>query len=261
MTQRPRPLVLGFVPWLLGVAVCVMASGAWIWQSGTREQVELLRQERFRFSLNHTKAALESGLQLGNSTADLPGAQALIAQVRDRQPDIFSIDIYDALGKVVISTDPGGVGLKLPAAWAPVCLKLGNEPWSTTDAEGGVQCVGLVNPFGQIAGSVLIRHRLTEPISAVTAGSADRMGFIAGVVFVVMALGLMATGVARPLERHTRRLQLQLRKPGSTEGQPPTGPAVVFGPEAIAMAAVAEQSAWLSSADAEADVLDAQELI
>lgn len=261
LMRRPLALIAGLLPWLLAVALLVALGATWIWQTSARAQVEMLRGERFRFSLNHIKSALESGLHLGNATADLPGAEALITQVRGRQPDILSIDIYDAQGDVVFSTDPGGLGLKLPAHWATPCLSVGAPPWSATDGDGGVQCVGLVNAFGQAAGGVLMRHRMATPITGNVALPDDWPTLAAWAIALVLVLGLVSAWVAWPMERQARRLRHRLEAHTAAQGHTTdTAHGPSFGPEAAALAALAQQDAWLSAADAQADQLDNQEV-
>jgi len=85
-----------------------------VWQQAVSAQVESLRDSRFRFSLHQVKAALESGLRLGFAPADLPAAQGLIDQVLARQQDILSVDVFDAQGRVLFSTDQSGVGDSVP---------------------------------------------------------------------------------------------------------------------------------------------------
>lgn len=257
MVWRRLSLLAGFLPALALLVAVVSAGSVWIWQSGIRDQVESLRGERFRFSLLHVKSALEAGLRLGNTVTDLGGTEALIGQVRDHQPDILSIDVYDAQGDVVFSTDPSGLGLKLPPAWAQACLRPDDKtPWSGQDADGGVQCVGLVNAFGQAAGGVLLRHRWSLRTAEGLALPNDWPALAAAVAALVVAAAWAAAALVQPLERLAARLRGQL------EHKDPLTPAEAqagFGPAPAALQALSEQEQWLAQTDAEADRLDRQE--
>lgn len=264
---RRLSMLRGHVVTLLLLVAVVSAGSVWIWQSGIRDQVEDLRSERFRFSLLHVKSVLEAGLRLGNTTADLPGAENLIQAVRDRQPDILSIDIYDAQGDVLFSTDPGGLGLKLPAAWAQACLRTdASSPWTDQDADGGVQCVGLVNAFGQAAGGVLLRHRWSARATQGLSLPTDWPLLASGVAALVLAAVWMGAALVRPLEAQARQLRAWVEStPNTAQDAPPDAhtegaPALDdFGPARTALQAATEHDRWLSDTDAEADQLDRQE--
>jgi hypothetical protein len=258
--RRPLSLAAGLWPVLLVMVLVVTVGSMAVWQQAIHHRVEDLRSERFRFSLVHVKSVLEAGLRLGNSTADLPGAQALIRSVRDRQPDILSIDIYDAQGDVLFSTDPGGLGLKLPAAWNEPCLRAeSGQPWKGQDADGGVQCAGLVNAFGQDAGSVVLRHRTAAQAAPQRTVMAELPLLSGLLVAVVLAAGWAGSRVVRPLEQSASALQRAVAS--APLALPATEPSLEhFGPVSAALQALAAQEHWLAETDAEADRLDQQEL-
>lgn len=258
---RRLVLVSGFLGGLLMVVLVVAGGSLWVWQDAINDRVEALRSERFRFSLMDMKATLEAGLRLGNNTADLAGTDTLVAQVRDRQPDILSIDVYDAQGDVLFSTDPSGRGLKLPPAWQTPCLNPDTTGWVGLDADGGVQCVGLVNAFGQPAGGVLLRHRHAARTTAGLTLPADWPQLAALVMALMAATAWAAAKVVRPLHRHAHALRMQLDSLATTPT--PTAAAApdvnTLGPAAAALAALQAHDRWLLATDAEADQLDAQE--
>lgn len=272
MWRRLR-LMSGFLGGLLVVACVVVAGSLWIWQGAIDHRVEALRNERFRFSLMDMKATLEAGLRLGNATADLTETTTLVTQVRDRQPDILSIDVYDAQGDVLFSTDPSGRGLKLPPAWQPPCLNPNDTGWSGPDAQGGVQCVGLVNAFGQPAGGVLLRHRHATQTTAGLALPTDWPVLTATVLALMAAACWVAALATRPLHRQAHGLRTQLDNlaaaPAATgtatatpTGTQPAAPDPVtdaLGPATAALHALQAHNRWLLQTDAEADQIDAQE--
>lgn len=250
-------LLSGFVPALL-MSVALMALGSvWIWQGGVRDEVERLRSERFRFSLLHLKATLEAGLRLGNAVNDLGGTPDLIAQVRDHQPDILSVDVYGPQGEVVYSTDTGGLGASLPAEWAESCLAgAAQEPWAGQDVDGGVQCVGLLNAFGQPAGGVLLRHRWSVRATQGLTVPTEWPWMLAGGVLLMLLMAVWAARQMQPLELAARQLRQRLE---TGEGGPVNGD--LAAPERIdaALQALQAQEQSLEQTDAEADRLDRQE--
>ncbi len=259
MMWRRLVLMSSFLVGLLVVVLVVAGGSLWLWQDAINDRVEALRNERFRFSLMDLKATLEAGLRLGNNTADLAGTDALVAQVRDRQPDILSIDVYDAQGDVLFSTDPSGRGLKLPPTWQPPCLNPDTTGWAGLDADGGVQCVGLVNAFGQAAGGVLLRHRHAARTTAGLALPTDWPWLAAMVMALMAATAWAAARVVRPLHRQAHALRTQLENLATSPPTAAAPDASALGPAAAALAALQAHDRWLLETDAEADRLDAQE--
>lgn len=257
--RRQLALMSGFLVGLVGVVLVVAGGALWMWQDGINDRVEALRSERFRFSLMDMKATLEAGLRLGNTTADLTGTPALVAQVRDRQPDILSIDVYDAQGDVLFSTDPSGRGLKLPPAWRPPCLNPETTGWMGFDADGGVQCVGLVNAFGQPAGGVLLRHRYAARTSAGLSLPPDWPQLAALAMALIAVTAWAAARAVGPLHRQAHALRTQLNNLDHTPAPAHAADADTLGPTVAALAALQAHDRWLRETDAEADRLDAQE--
>jgi hypothetical protein len=257
--MRRTSLLAGLGAALLALALLVSLGAFSIWQQGVRERLDAQREERFRFSLAHVKTSLEASLLLGMTAHDLPGAQALIHQVRNRQPDILSIDVFDPQGQVVFSTDPGAVGLQVPRTWGDPCLQQGGTPWSTHADDADLQCVGLTNAFGQPAGGVLLRHRLpsrNHPGLALPDVGPTWLGALLVVLAGGVALGASAI---RPLERGAQHLREQLAQATEPQHGPPLATPCDFGPATQALQALAAQHTRLRDTDAEAERLDRME--
>jgi hypothetical protein len=238
---------------LLLVAQCLVAACTWaLWQFSLADQVDELQGDRFRFSLSQARAGLESGLRLGLNTADLPGAQALIDQVRTREPGILSIDVFEPSGRMLLTTDQGGVGSQLPAAWRDACLATApGEVWRGRDDDGQLQCSGVLNAYDQVSGGVLLRYRLPQR-QGVTAALLDHWPALAAALALLgSCAGLAGWLAVRPVERQLTAAVEAL------EG----GPSVavdddVIGPLSTAMQAAAGLEAGLMAVEAEADRLD-----
>lgn len=144
----------------------------------------MLRNSRFQFALNNVKGALESGLRLGLALPDLPGAQASIQQNRLHEPVILSIDVFDVQGRIVFTTDTGGVGSNIPGDWRTACLDAGRNSWHGQDEEGRLLCGAVFNGYEQVVGGVVLRYLL--PDRAGTFGLLGKNGLL--VLFFVLAL-------------------------------------------------------------------------
>jgi Tfp pilus assembly protein PilN len=257
--MRRTSLRAGFGVVLLALVLLVSLGVFVIWQQGVRQQLDALREERFRFSLAHVKTSLEASLLLGMTAHDLPGAQALIGQVRSRQPDILSIDVFDPQGQVVFSTDPGAVGLQVPHTWSGPCLKQGGNPWSTHADDADLQCVGLVNAFDQPAGGVLLRHRLPSRNNPGLALLDVGLGWLAALLAVLAGGWVLAGSVVRPLERRAQHLRTQLALATALPDKPLAEADAHFGPAKQALQALVTQHTRLRDTDAEAERLDRME--
>lgn len=148
---------------LLGLLVALtLAASSAFWLSALGRDSAALRESRFQFSLSSVRNSLEGQLQLGLLLQGLPGAQSLIDRRRAEERDILSIDVFDDTGRILFSTDRGGVAATLPQAWVAPCLNARQTSWHGQDDVGAVQCTALVNAFDKTAGGVVLRYRIAD---------------------------------------------------------------------------------------------------
>jgi hypothetical protein len=170
-----------------------------------QHQNDVVREARFDFSLSRIKVGFEAGLRLGLSAVDVPLTQQRIDQMRIEQPDILSIDIFDAQGRILFSTDQAGLGASIEGTWWQTCLRPHQERGKGRDADSQWQCRSLIDSFDQPVAAVLLRHRLDSQGS-----SADRwftqigLWAISTVGMFLLVLGGLGWYLARPL--HTTLL-------------------------------------------------------
>jgi hypothetical protein len=205
------------------------------------------------------RSGLEAGLRLGNTTADLIGTETIIEQVRNRQPDILSIDVFDAQAEVLFSTDQSAKGRRLPPDWAAPCLQPDAESWRGRDLDGGVQCVSLVNAFGEPGGGILLRHRRSASSVAGLALPADWLGLATLMAAMMLAAGSAAVWMLRPLQRRAHSLKEAVETQANGGMPAVSSECEVFGPASAALQAIQAHDAWLREVDTEADRLDRQE--
>lgn len=251
--KKPYSLHRFFVGVLLATTLVVCLVTLVVWQSSLRQQQDQLRESRFQFSLTQVRASLESGLRLGFATGDLPGAQNLIEQVRARQSDILSIDIFDSRGTILFSTDQGGLGSSVPMAWRNPCTAGAGALWRGQTQDSDLQCVALVNSFDQVAGGVMLRYRLpSRAVSAVELPQAWPLMLMGVLVVVGMAASQGRAGM-QALDQRALALRLALlgKQSPPEDHDPLWGHAVQPG-----IAAMARLEAELAQTDAEAERLD-----
>lgn len=253
---RTTSLARSFAWVLVAVLAAAAIASVAAWRIALDERFDSLRESRFRFGLATVRAALESGLRLGFAPDDLPGAQALIDQTQARQPDILSIEVFDPRGRILFSTDLGGFGATVPAAWRDGCLQRVDAPMSADDEDGRVQCVAIVNAYEQVAGGVMLRYRpWADERAGRSRGDAQlRMLLaLAALAAVGAALGWL---LARP---HERRLRSVVAAVGGGAPAPAGTDLSIAGPVPAGLAALERMETELDRLDAEADEIDRME--
>jgi hypothetical protein len=234
---------------MLGLLLAIALAGSGgFWLSALSRDSAALRESRFQFSLNSVRAALEGGLHLGLLLPGLPGGQNLIDRRRAEERDILSIDVFDDAGRILFSTDSGGVAAQVPEAWRAPCLAARQTPWQSQDDIGALQCLSLVNAFDKTVGGVVMRYRAatrTDLLSALLqrwhAGAALWLALLA----VGGGLGWLA------YQRIERRLDLAR---AALTGDAAGGAADAPGQDVRAALDARERE--LDAADREADRLD-----
>ncbi len=241
---------------ILCVALLATAAAATIsWLHFAEQRSALLRESRFQFSLNSVIGNLESGLRLGLPLADLPGAQGQIEHVRVRDPGILSIDVFDGDGRILFTTDHGGVGAHLPAARSTPCLA--NGGWRGRDEDGSMQCGVLQNSYEQVIGGVLLRY---QPVTrAGTINLLNRHWSVPRMMTVILvllaSLAALAIGAAwlrlRPLEQ-----RLEALAAGVETDRLAPAPGTLAGPLPAALVALERRAETLRAAGRETDRID-----
>jgi hypothetical protein len=202
MSQAPPSLNRQFALVFLSVMLVVTASCMAIWQYSINRQLHELQESRFQFSLHSVRAALESGLRLGFAAHELPGAQELLEQARAREQNIQSIDVFDLSGRILFTTDHGGLGAAIPVAWLDACRSIATGGiWRSSNEDGNIQCTVVLNSYDQISGGVLLRYRI--PVQS-GVGGLDAAHW-PSLALILVLLGLMGAGAGwvavRPVER------------------------------------------------------------
>jgi len=231
--KRSISVTFPFALLLMAALVAVAAGSWWASRAAFAKQLHELRENRYQYSINKIRSGLEYGLKLGFVTADIPGAQALIDDVKSRDMSILSIDVFDASGRTLFTTDLGGVGDGLRVQFRKSCLS--NSSMAVlhdADDDGSLACTVLVNSFQNVSGGIVMRNRLVlrEGVNDLP----EQWQTLIVLLLLVMVTGGWAGWlVIRPAERHFERIASALAQ-DSPGGQPVEDDALV-GPVASAM--------------------------
>jgi hypothetical protein len=117
---------------------------------------ELLRS-RFAFLLRDMRNTLETGIDLGLPLRNLDNVQELIRIQAARDPDILSIEIFDAQGTVLFSTDTSFLGDLVAASWLDHWHRATSEIWGLREADANTLAITLEDNLGQVAGAIALR--------------------------------------------------------------------------------------------------------
>lgn len=158
-----------------------------------------LREHRYASVAMSLASAFEVSLDLG---VPLEAQRNLLDDMRfeiERDPTIVSIDVFDPSGRLVFTTDRGGVGDRVPAAWVAQLADGGQRGWTVADGSGRVTGASIINNFNKVAGAVGLRH---DPG---VGGSLMSSQVIAGALAAAAALSLLTLllllrGIVRPLD-------------------------------------------------------------
>ncbi len=225
-------------------------TGVLAWREAIEVRSAVLREGRFQFNLNTIKRHLESGLQVGLQLPEQTGMQQLIEQMRAYELVIRSIDVFDAQGHIVFSTDGSGLGANIPATWRQPCLAATAGNWSSQDEEGRLLCGAVITGFDQVAGGVALRYRLPDRTSLLSQLARYWPPLVGLVAALLILAGLLAWLLLRPLEQ-----QLQ-RQAAALSGDDRARNDALSGPLAQALEQAQDLRQQLATIDREADRLD-----
>jgi len=251
MSSQSRSLLVPFVAVLIG-ALALLLAGFWVLSQArlNTERIEL-RDSRFRFSLGVVRVGLEAGLRLGFTPSEIPLAPALLEQARSREKDILSVDVFDPSGRILFTTDQGGLGAKVPVAWRDQCLATPpSDVWTAKDDDDRLQCAVVLDALDAKAAGVLLRYRLEGHDWFFGASPRDVAWFFSALATFAAVGGLAGWLSVRPLERRI------LRAASAVRGDIAAGDDAVVGPVGTAMRVIADFEAAVSTVEAEADSLD-----
>ena len=151
-----------------------------------------------------TSRRLRQAVDLGLPLKDIAESRAMVETLVAEYPELQSVSIFDAGGKLLVH---GGNGLDSGESEAPRTWSAGNreadgEVWRIEDPESFVVGAPVINNFGKLEGGVAVRYSKAR-FSGIVEGLTEELLEAAALIFV--ASGLLAVlGTAAALWRLTR---------------------------------------------------------
>lgn len=224
---------------LVAVLVCFFAVG----MAGLldyykyRSTADHIVRDRLLVTGNSIEASIQSSLVLGLHLSDI--GTLLQTMERERATDglIRDIEVFDAEGSTLYTTDRERAGQKMPTLWLAAAQAAGDKDWSVEDANNSAVGLAIKNNFGLKIGHLAIRFS-DDRIQATRAAVARELGSSALGIFAVAAAlaSALLLAVMGRLARHVAAVEATLRS-----GEPARLPAAVrAGPFGAALNAFFE---------------------
>ena len=151
---------------------------------------------------------VQASLQVGMQFTEIGTLPEMLRREQLSDPLLRGIDVFDAQGQVIYSSDRARVGQKVPEAWIREAERSKNTEWSAEAVEDYIAGISLKNAFNLTVGFLALRYSRDEvDRAAAKAGGeilAAALTAFAGVaVFAPLALIV----VIRRFERDLRSLE------------------------------------------------------
>lgn len=104
--------------------------------------------------------SVQTSLGLGMAFAELGTLPSLMEREKAADPLLTGIDVFDAAGKVLYSTDAARVGRPAPPAWIAAAGGIGakGKEWQAQDTRELVAGIALKNSFNLTVGYLALRY-------------------------------------------------------------------------------------------------------
>lgn len=135
-------------------------------------------------------ARVDSGINIGLPLSAMSNLQEVFQREAKADPDILSIDAFDAQGRILYSSDPGRVGAAAPAGWPRAAAA--SRQWRIEGDEDFVAGVSARNAFDSLEGALALRYAkrsFDADLAAVARGLAGRLLLVYAVCAGAVAVG------------------------------------------------------------------------
>jgi sensor histidine kinase regulating citrate/malate metabolism len=182
---------------LVAVLVCLFAVG----MAGLlnfykyRSNAERLIKERLVVTGMGIENSIRSSLGLGLQFADIGTLPEMMQREQGTDDLIRSIDVFDADGQRLYSTDSLSAQKEVPRAWLEAARSANGEQWQVKAGRSSAVGIAVRNSFAQVIGHVALRYsqpQVDEGLMAVAREVAIACALVFLVAAVLAWLALMA---------------------------------------------------------------------
>lgn len=174
-------------------ATCVLVLGLWGLERHAEEGHRAdMAAQRDAYLLRHLRTAAENYLATGLQLEQMHALQDVLEREQLAFGGILAIDVFNAAGTVLYSTDAGSRGTAVPGAWRELLIE--DQSWS---AEGrGQRQIGVRfdSDLGQAAGGIVITLSSGEAAPATLAQWYENS--LRLLQWLVLALGAVVVAMA-----------------------------------------------------------------
>ena len=203
MTRETRRQ-LWLAGWVVGFAVAMACLLLAFKYHGA---LDTMQRTRIALVASETREVIEGNLAFGMAFTDIAPLPDVLISTRNTDSLIAGIDVVDARGAAVYSTDIPRRGHPIEPGWREALARSSGDAWQAHDGEAAVLGVPVRNSFGLVLGHVVVRYSMAELDHATRAFAryiALRGLAVAAVGTLVLFLLLRA--VRARLERRLARL-------------------------------------------------------
>ncbi len=152
--------------------------------------------------------SVQASLQLGMQFAELSQLPQLMQREKSSDRLIRGIDVFDASGQVIYSTDRARVGQRVPVTWTYAAERSKTTEWGAEATDEYVAGISVKNAFDLTVGFLALRYSRDEvERAAATAGREILLAAVASFLGIAIVAPLALIVVIRRFERDLRTLE------------------------------------------------------
>jgi hypothetical protein len=181
-----------------------------------RAAFDALQRERLQLVAGAIGDMVEKSLTFGLAFNEIAAAPEFLGSQKSTDALIAGIDVADAGGTVVYSTDTARIGQAANPAWRIAMERVKGDAWRSREGQDAAEAAVVRNSFGLTLGHVVVRYRL-DVLDDATRRFAKRLAaWGAGIaVIVTVTLFVVLNYLTLRLERRLARIRAILA------GEPP----------------------------------------
>lgn len=209
MTGLTRRFLLLFTPLLLASSLAAAAMIA----NRIDGALESVRESRYVSLALSLASAFEADLDLGFPIEAQRGPLQELRFAIERDTSLLSIDVFDTTGRLIFTTDRGGVGERVPPAWTARARSDGPRGWVIDDGTERISGASIVNNFGKVVAAVALRRATgggEVPLLAIATAGPTAIAVLLGSAFLLLTV----IWVVRPVDRMAVRAADRLERGG-----------------------------------------------